>query len=274
MEAAGGGYAPSHGWCAVGEAEAAVGAEEDDASVAAEAVVEIGDCFAGGDFRCAAGGDAVGGPLAEHEFHDGLAPTGEGDSGGEVVSVAAAADEGGVAHAAGCFVECAACGGGCGKVAVGVECDCADCIVPLRGAFDLPESEGCLRALVVEHSAECFIGEACGLACLCCGEAGAFAVEDELGVIDERHAVGVSELFGAGTDEVDVRALFEDEARGVNRVAEAFDAGYATGFHAATIHEESVELHAAIGGEETAETGVEGGIIFENGDGGFYGIDC
>jgi hypothetical protein len=32
----------------VGEAEAAVWAEEDDAAVAAEAVVEIGDGFAGG----------------------------------------------------------------------------------------------------------------------------------------------------------------------------------------------------------------------------------
>jgi hypothetical protein len=33
----------------VGEAEAAVGAEEDDAAVAAETVVEVGDGFAGGD---------------------------------------------------------------------------------------------------------------------------------------------------------------------------------------------------------------------------------
>ena len=105
------------------------------------------------------------------------------------------------------------------------------------------------------------------------GEALAFAVEDELSVIDESHAVGGGELLGAGADEVDVLALFEDEARGLDGVAEALDAGDAAGLHAAAIHEEGVELYAAIGGEEAAAAGVEGGIVFEDGDGGFDGVD-
>ena len=55
-------------------------------------------------------------------------------------------------------------------------------------------------------------------------------------------------------------------------VAEAFDTGDATGSHAAAVHEERVELDAAVGGEKAAATGVEGGVVFKNGDGGFDGV--
>jgi len=133
VEAAGSGDAPGHGRSVVGEAEAAVGAEEDDAAVSAEAVVEVADGFAGGDFGRSAGGDAIGGPLAEDELHDGLAPAGKGDGGGEIVGVASATDEGGVADAAGSFVECSTGGGGGGEVAACVEGDGADGVVVLRG---------------------------------------------------------------------------------------------------------------------------------------------
>jgi hypothetical protein len=129
LEAGGGGQAPGHAGSVVGEAEAAVGAEEDDAAVSAEAVVEVGDGFAGGDFRGGAGGDTVGGPFAEDELHDGFAPAGEGDGGGEVVGIAAATDEGGVADAAGSFVEGASGGGAGGEIAVAVEGDSADGVV-------------------------------------------------------------------------------------------------------------------------------------------------
>lgn len=132
MEAGGGGESPGHGGGVVGEAEAAVGAEEDDSAVAAETVVEVGDGFAGDDFRGGAGGDTVSGPLAEDEFHDGFAPSGEGDGGGEIVSVATATDEGGVAYAAGGFVEGSSGGGGGGEIAVDVKGDGADGVVALR----------------------------------------------------------------------------------------------------------------------------------------------
>ena len=97
--------------------------------MAAETVVEIGDGFAGGDFGGGAVGDAVGGPLAEDQLHDGFAPAGEGDGGGEIVGVAAAADEGGVADTAGSLVECATGRGGGGEVAVAVEGYGADGVV-------------------------------------------------------------------------------------------------------------------------------------------------
>ena len=85
--------------------------------------------------------------------------------------------------------------------------------------------------------------------------------------------MGGGELLGAGTDEVDVGAFFEDEAGGLDGVAEALDAGYAAGLHAAAVHEQGVELDAAVGGEEAAAAGVEGGIVFKDGDGGFDGVD-
>jgi hypothetical protein len=116
----------------VGEAEAAVGAEEDDAAVAAETVEEVGDGFAGGDFGGCACGDAVGGPLAEDQLHDGFAPAGERDGGGEIVGVTAATDEGGVADTAGSFVEGAAGGGGGGEIAAGIEGYGADGVVEWR----------------------------------------------------------------------------------------------------------------------------------------------
>ena len=103
-------------------------------------------------------------------------------------------------------------------------------------------------------------------------EADDFAVEDEFGVVDEGHAVGLGEGFGAGAYEVDVWAFVEDEAGGLDGIAEVFDAGYAAGAEGGSVHEEGVELDAAVSGEEGAAAGVEGGVVFEDGDGGFYGV--
>jgi hypothetical protein len=105
------------------------------------------------------------------------------------------------------------------------------------------------------------------------GEALALTVEDEFGVVDEGHAVRGGELLGAIADEVDMVALFEDQAGGLNGIAQALDAGYASGLHAAAVHEERVKLDAAVGGEKAAAAGVEGGVVFEDGDGGFNGIE-
>ena len=104
-------------------------------------------------------------------------------------------------------------------------------------------------------------------------EAVALAGDNELGVVDEAHAVLGGEAFGAGADEVDVGGFFEDEAGGLDGVAKALDAGYATGAEVGAVHEEGVELDAAIAGEEGAAAGVEGVVVFHDGDGGLYRID-
>jgi hypothetical protein len=126
---------------------------------------------------------------------------------------------------------------------------------------------------VENMSGEGFVGQAGGLAGLGMGEALAFAVEDEFGVVDEGHAVSLSELLCAVADEVDVGTLLKDQARGLNRVAEALDAGNTTGLHAAAVHEQGVHLNAAIGGEEAAPAGIEGGVVFKDGNGSFNGIE-
>ena len=117
------------------------------------------------------------------------------------------------------------------------------------------------------------VGEAGSFAELGLGEPIALAVEDEFGVRDEGHAVGVGELLGAGADEVNVGTFFEDQAGGLNGIAEALDTGHTAGLHAAAVHEERVELNAAIGGEKAAASGIEGGIVLEDGDGGFNGVE-
>jgi hypothetical protein len=81
------------------------------------------------------------------------------------------------------------------------------------------------------------------------------------------------ESLGAFADEVDVGAFFKDQARGMDGIAEALDASDAPGFHAASVHEEGVELYATVGGEEAAATSVEGRVIFEDSDSGFNGIE-
>ena len=114
--------------------------------------------------------------------------------------------------------------------------------------------------------------ESGGLAGLGVGEALAFAIEDEVGVFNEGHAVGMGKLLSAGADEVDVLAFLKDQAGGLDGIAQVLDTGDAAGAHAAAVHEERVKLNAAVGGEEATTAGVEGGVVFKDGDGGFNGV--
>ena len=139
---------------------------------------------------------------------------------------------------------------------------------------------GRLRALVVVQdgcveieAGEGFVGEAGSLAGLSFGEAFTLAVQDQFGVVDEGHAVREGKLLGAGANEVDVGALFKDEPGSLDGIAETLDAGHAASLHSAAVHEEGVELNAAVGGQKAAAAGVEGGVVFEDGDGCFDGID-
>ncbi len=132
MEAGGSGKSPGHGGSVVGQSEAAVWTEEDDAAMAAETVEKVSDGLAGGELRSSSSSHPVCGPLAENELHDGFAPAGEGDGGGEVVGVAAATDEGGVADTAGSLVEGATGRSGGGEVSAGVESYSADGVMRIE----------------------------------------------------------------------------------------------------------------------------------------------
>ncbi len=81
------------------------------------------------------------------------------------------------------------------------------------------------------------------------------------------------EALGADADEVDVGAFIEDEARGADGVGEVLDAGDAAGAEVFAVHEEGVELDAAVAGEKGAAPGVEGVVVFHDDDGGLDGVE-
>lgn len=107
------------------------------------------------------------------------------------------------------------------------------------GGFRVQGRGGGFRAFVVavEFAGEGFVGQTGSLAGLGVGKTPAFAIEDEFAVVDEGHAVGGGKGFGSGTDEIDVGTLFEDQARGMDGIAEVFDTRDPAGFHPASVHE-------------------------------------
>jgi len=86
--------------------------------------------------------------------------------------------------------------------------------------------------------------------------------------------MGMCELFGSGPDEVDMGTFLENETSGLDGITQALYTGNATGLHAATVHEESIELDATIGCQEASTACVEGRVIFHHGDGGLDCVDC
>lgn len=123
------------------------------------------------------------------------------------------------------------------------------------------------------ETGEGVVAEAGGFAHLSLGESFALAIENQLRVVDESHAVGVSKSLGAFADKINMRAAFENQASSLNGIAEPLDAGDAAGLHATAIHEERIELDMAVRGKKAATTGVKGGVIFEDGDGGFHCVE-
>jgi len=77
-------------------------------------------------------------------------------------------------------------------------------------------------------------------------EALTLAVEDQFGIVDEGHSVGLGKLLGARTYKIDVFAVFEDQAGGLNGIAEVLNAGHAASPHAATVHEKRIKLDAPV----------------------------
>ena len=273
MVARGRGQAPGHGRGVMGDTETSVGTEKDDAAMASEAIEEIRNGLAGGELRRRTGGHAVGRPFAQDELHDWFPPSGERNGSAEVVGITTAPDEGGIANSAWSLVQCASGGGASRQVAVNVEGDGTDGVMRCRW-FGREEFDCGLGAFVVavNVSGEGFVGKSGCLPGLRMGKPRAFAVENEITVVNKLHAMGGSERFGAGTDKVDMRTLLENQASRQNGILDSLDARHATGFHATAIHEKSIELDAAIGCKKTASTCIESGVILKNHYGGLDSI--
>ena len=154
-----------------------------------------------------------------------------------------------------------------------IKSDRANCVVTIEFLEVCHARYGGLGALVVFEATEGVVGETGGLSLLCLFQTLAFAIEDELGVLNEGHAMSVGKLFGSRSDEVDMGAFLENEASRLNGITQAFNARNAASLHATTVHEESVELNATIGGEETSPPCIERGIVFHYGHSRFNGVD-
>ena len=214
--------------------------------MALQARVEIGDGILGSLLRTQQR-DPVHGPFGQHQLHDRFAPASEGGGRTAVVGVAATADHGRVAYPAGRLVQRSPGGSSCRQIAGGVERDRADRIV-------LPAGKG----LVWDTGLRAGLGSLKALP---------LAVNHQALVLDQGHSLGASKLFGAGAGKVDVGAAFEHQAGGLNRVLQPLHAGHGARSQGLAIHQQSVELHPAIGGEKAAQAGIKGFIVFEQGDG-------
>jgi len=75
-------------------------------------------------------------------------------------------------------------------------------------------------------------------------------------------------------DKHHVRAIFEDFAGDLNGILDVLQSSGGAGAKRRTVHDDGVALHVAVQIEVRAVTGVEGGIVFQNHDGGFDGVEC
>ena len=247
----------------MGEAKFTVGAQQDDAAVSAKAGVQVvdrvGRCVLRRTARC----HAVYGPLAEHKLHDRFAPPRERNSSRKIVGIAATTDQRGVTDPPGSFRQRASGGGAGSKVAELVERHGAHGVVGVRGG----------RLCEFAVAAEGGVRAPGGFLALEGHKAVALAGDDEFGVVDEAHAMLISEAFSSRANEIDVWAFVENQTCGLNGILQALHAGDPTRAEVFTIHQQGVELHATVAGEKGAATGVEGIVVFHHCDGSFDGID-
>ena len=238
----------------MGDAEAAALIQHDHAAVAVEAALEILYGFYGDGVRRASDTDFVGGPFGQHQFHDGLTPSGAGGGGAEIIGIAAAADQRRVAHAPRILVERAAGGGAGSDVSRRIQRDRAHGVMAGLGAG---KGE---------------VGFAGGLFFLRFLQAADLALNHQVFITAELHSELLGEPLRALADEINVRAFIQDQARGPDGIADVLHAAHAAGAKRGPVHHEGIELHAAVAGEKAAAAGVKSLIVFHAGDGGFHGV--
>ena len=81
------------------------------------------------------------------------------------------------------------------------------------------------------------------------------------------------EALRAFGDQHHVRAIFEDFARELNGMLDAMEIGGGAGAKCGAVHDDGVAFDMAVEVEVRAVAGVEDGVIFEDDDGGFDGVE-
>ena len=155
----------------------------------------------------------IGGHFGHYNFHDAFAVAGAGDAAGFGVRIAAAADQRGIADAAGKFTAGAAGGSSGEEMSLLIERDGAD-----GAGFVAEMMFGGVR--IAEAAAP--------------GDA--FAFVDQIFGRTECDAVFFGEFFRAAGDQHHVFAVFEDAARQADGIVDVFDGGDCSGFERAAVH--------------------------------------
>ena len=81
------------------------------------------------------------------------------------------------------------------------------------------------------------------------------------------------EAFGTFGDEHHVRSVLEDGARNANGILDMAQTGSGTSAKRGRVHDDGVAFDLAIEIQMGAEASVEDGIVFEDDDGSFDGIE-
>ena len=76
----------------------------------------------------------------------------------------------------------------------------------------------------------------------------ALAIKHKFSIFNQRHAMLGDKGLCALAHEIHMMAFFKHKARGLNRIFDALHAGYTTGEHPRSVHEQSIHLHAPIAG--------------------------
>ena len=96
---------------------------------------------------------------------------------------------------------------------------------------------------------------------------------DEVFGTAELDTMCAGKILGAFGNEHHVGAFFEDSAGGLNRVFHTAQARDGASAERGSVHDDGVALDVAIKSEMRAEAGIEDGIVFEDDDGGFDGVE-
>src|SRR5262245_12777969 len=99
-----------------------------------------------------------------------------------------------------------------------------------------------------------------------------FALDHQLLVAAQPHAVLLGEPLSAFPHKIDVGTLVEHQPCSLNRVANMLDAADAAGSHGSSLHHERVHLYPAIAGQEASAARVKGFVVLHGHDSGFDGV--
>ncbi len=83
----------------------------------------------------------------------------------------------------------------------------------------------------------------------------------------------LGEAFGTIGDEHHVRAIFENFAGGLDGILDALQGGRSAGAQRRAVHDDGVAFDAAVEIEMRAVTSVKDGVVFEDHDGSFDGVE-